>query len=126
MQGLCAPAFLLYNPIMQNLNDYIKFLGLTKPVVVRVNSRTHKAWHGYYLPKFSRKTGKLQEHKITIYLGDLGDAMDRILAHELIHAWQQENNKQDELHGKHFRKMAKVMNEHFGLQEIYRKGIDTN
>jgi predicted SprT family Zn-dependent metalloprotease len=46
-----------------------------------------------------------------------------LLAHELIHAWQEENRKA-ETHGKHFKKLAKQLESQFGFTEIYIKGID--
>jgi hypothetical protein len=107
---------------MQNLNDYIKFLGLTKPVVVRINSRSHMAWDGYYLPRYNGK-GKLTEHRITLYLQDQSRDFNTILAHELIHAWQEEHNK-TECHGWHFKRIAKKMGKHFDLSSVYIKGTD--
>ena len=76
---------LCYNVIMQNLNDYIKFLKLTKPVMIRVSTRKHKAWDGYYVPHYSDRTGELKEHRITIYLQDNSRDFEATLAHELIH-----------------------------------------
>ena len=108
---------------MQNLNDYIKYLGLTKPVVVRINSRTHKAWDGYYMPRYNSK-GKLSEHRITVYLQDYSRDFDTVLAHELIHAWQEENGK-TEYHGWHFKRIARKMEKTFSLAGVYIKGTDT-
>ena len=110
---------------MQNLHTFIKFLGLTKPVVVRVNTRKNKHFDALYLARYSEKTAKLLEHKITIHVGDNARAFDTLLAHELIHAWQEENGK-TEIHGKHFKRLAKAMGEHFGIEEIYLKGTDKN
>ena len=107
---------------MQNLNDYIKFLGLTKPVVVRINSRTHKAWDGYYIARYNNK-GKLAEHRITVYLQDQSRDFNTTLAHELIHAWQEENGH-TEFHGKHFKRIARKMEKSFGLVNVYIKGTD--
>ncbi len=110
---------------MQNIHEYIKFLGLKKPVVLRVNTRKNKHYDGFYVARYSDKTGKLLEHKITIHIGGNARPFEVLLAHELIHAWQEENSK-TEIHGKHFRALAKKMTEHFGLQEIYIKGVDKN
>jgi hypothetical protein len=125
MQGLYAPAFLCYNLAMQNLHEYIKFLGLTKPVVVRVKTRANKHYDGFYIARYSDRTGKLLEHRITIHVTKNARAFDTLLAHELIHAWQEENKK-TEIHGKHFKRLAKAMGEHFGIDEIYLKGVDEN
>jgi hypothetical protein len=111
---------------MQNLNDYIKFLGLKKPVVVRIKTRKNKKdYDALYESHYSDRTEKLLEHRITIYTQESGRSFEVLLAHELIHAWQEENSKA-EIHGRYFKKWAKKMNEHFGLQEIYIKGVDTN
>lgn len=108
---------------MQNINDYIKFLKLTKPVVVRINSRTHKHWDGYYQARYNNK-GNLAEHRITIYLQNQSRDFDTILAHELIHAWQEENGH-TEFHGKEFKRIARKMQKVFGLINVYVKGTDT-
>jgi hypothetical protein len=110
---------------MQNLHEYIKFLGLTKPVVVRVKTRANKHYDGLYVGRYSDRTGKLLEHKITIHVTENSRPFDTLLAHELIHAWREENKK-TEFHGKHFRRLAKAMGEHFSLDEIYIKGVDEN
>ena len=110
---------------MQNLHTFIKFLGLTKPVIVRVNTRKNKHFDGLYMPRYSDRTAKLLEHKITIHVGDNVREFNALLAHELIHAWQEENGK-TEIHGKHFKRLAKAMGEHFGIEEIYLKGTDKN
>ena len=111
---------------MQNLQDYITFLGLTKPVVVRVKTRKNKKdYDALYQARYSDKTAKLLEHCITIYTQNASRDFDTLLAHELIHAWQEEHGKH-EIHGKHFKKYAKKMTEYFGLQEVYIKDVDTN
>jgi hypothetical protein len=55
----------------------------------------------------------------------MGRDFDTVLAHELIHAYHEENGIQ-EWHGKRFRKDAKLMTKKFSwLEGVYRKGIDT-
>lgn len=110
---------------MQNLHEYIEFLGLKTPVIVRVNTRKNKHFDALYMPRYSDRTAKLLEHKITIHVGDNAREFDTLLAHELIHAWQEENGKA-EIHGKHFKRLAKAMAEHFEIEEIYLKGVDKN
>lgn len=110
---------------MKNLNEYIDFLGLELPVTVIVKtSIKEKNWDAYYLPRHGKK-GKLTSHKIVIRSNGLSRNFDTILAHELIHA-KQEEMKQEEIHGKIFRKFAKLMEEEFSLEEIYIDGIDLN
>lgn len=107
---------------MQNIKDYIKFLGLKKPVVIRLNTRTHKRWDGYYSPHYNDK-GKLAEHRIMIYLEDTRRSFDTLLAHELIHAWQEEN-KVEEFHGEQFIRIARSMECQFGLCDVYVESAD--
>lgn len=108
---------------MKQLNDYIKFLGLTKPVTLSFKTRTHK-WDAFYIPHHSNKSGKLLEHRITIYLTNASRDINTLIAHELIHAWQEENKK-NEVHGKHFKRIAKMMAQEFNLENIYMKEVDT-
>lgn len=91
--------------------------------MIRVSTRKHKAWDGYYVPHYSDRTGELKEHRITIYLQDNSRDFEATLAHELIHAWQEENNKA-EYHGWHFKRIAKRMEKHFNMTKIYIKGQD--
>ena len=110
---------------MRTLQQFIKYLELKKPVVLKINTRSNKSMDAYYIPHYSDKTGKLIEHRITIYTKNISRNFNTLIAHELIHAWQEENKK-TELHGKYFKALANDMNEHFGLQGIYIKGTDTN
>jgi predicted SprT family Zn-dependent metalloprotease len=108
---------------MQNLKAYTSYLRLTKPVTITVKTRSHKAHDAYYMPKYSDRTAKLLEHKIVIYVENMSRSFDTLLAHELIHAWQEEKGLA-EFHGKQFQRMAKRMGEYFGLQNIYIEGTD--
>lgn len=108
---------------MKNLYEYIKFLGLKKPVNLRIITRKNKWADAEYEPDYSDKTGKLKQHLITVYYKDNTRDFETLIAHELIHAWQEENKAQ-ETHGKHFIKYARKMEKHFGLSEIYIPDID--
>lgn len=108
---------------MKTLYEYIKFLGLKKPVNLRIVTRRNKSADAEYEPEYSDKTGKLKEHKITIFFKDNTRDFETLLAHELIHAWQEEH-KARETHGPAFIKYARKMEKHFGLREIYISGID--
>ena len=108
---------------MKSLYEYIKFLGLKKPVNLRIVTRKNRFADAEYEPEFSDKTGKLKEHKITIFLKDNSRDFETLLAHELIHAWQEEHKK-TETHGKFFIKYAKKMEEQFNLTEIYLPDVD--
>jgi hypothetical protein len=108
---------------MQNLYKYIEFLRLKKPVNLRIVTRKNRFADAEYEGIYSDKNGKLVEHQITIYFkGNVRD-FETLVAHELIHAWQEENKK-SETHGKFFVKYAKKMEKEFNLKEIYIEGVD--
>lgn len=107
------------------LAEYIDFLKLKKRVNLHITTRKNKFADAYYEPKYSIKTGKLLEHNITIYLKNTSRDFETLLAHELIHAWQEENKK-SEIHGEYFIKYAKKMERAFNLREIYLENIDLN
>ena len=86
---------------MKNLYEYIKFLGLKKPVNLRIITRKNRWADAEYEPEYSDKTGKLKEHKITIFFKNNTRDFDTLVAHELIHAWQEENKKSETRKPKH-------------------------
>ena len=108
---------------MQNLNRYIEFLGLKLPVTLTVKTREGKTCEAFYIGDYSTKTGKLKGHKITIYTKNSGRDFDTLLAHELIHAWQEEKGKA-EIHGQYFQTLADSMSASFGLKDIFITGVD--
>lgn len=108
---------------MKTLYEYIKYLGLKKPVNLRIITRKNRWADAEYEPEYSDKTGKLKEHNITIYFKDNTRDFETLIAHELIHAWQEENKKA-ETHGKFFIKYARKMEKDFNLKEIYIDGVD--
>jgi len=108
---------------MKNLFKYIDYLGLEKPVTIKIiTKRVPFSADAEYIGRYNNK-GKLKEHKIWIYVYANTRKFNTLLAHELIHAWQEENSK-TEIHGKYFRKYAKKMEKHFNLKDIYLKAID--
>lgn len=107
---------------MINLSEYIKFLGLKKPINLRIITRKNKWADAEYEPEYTDR-GKLREHLITIFYRDNTRDLDVLIAHELIHAWQEEN-KALETHGPAFIKYARKMETHFGLKEIYIPDVD--
>lgn len=110
---------------MNSLIAYSSFLGLKKPVDLRIISRYEKYADAYYEPVYS-SSGKLKRHKITIYLIDACRDFETLLAHELIHAWQEETRKTKKAHGKAFVRCAKKMELEFNLKELYLAGIDVD
>ena len=108
---------------MQNLYKYIKFLGLKKPVNLRIVTRLNRFADAEYEPIYS-DSGKLEEHEITVYFKNNARDFETLVAHELIHAWQEEHKK-SETHGKFFIKYARKMEKEFNLNEIYIEKVDT-
>jgi hypothetical protein len=111
---------------MENLAYYIEFLGLKSPVELTLKTKSNKHSDAVYLPKFSNK-GNLKAHKIVVFLGnqDVNSkrTLNELIAHELIHAWQQENNIA-EFHGLNFVLQAIAMDEKFDLPNIYIAELD--
>lgn len=111
---------------MENLAYYIEFLGLKSPVELTFKTKSNKSMDAVYYPKFSNR-GNLKAHKIVLFLGNqTADAkrnLNELIAHELIHAWQQENNIQ-EFHGLNFVLQAIAMDDKFNLPNIYLAELD--
>jgi hypothetical protein len=111
---------------MENLAYYIEFLGLKSPVELTFKTKSNKHSDAVYLPKFSNR-GHLKAHKVTVFLGNQNPnsprTLDELIAHELIHAWQQENNIA-EFHGLNFVLQAIALDQKFDLPNIYLADLD--
>jgi hypothetical protein len=111
---------------MENLAYYIEFLGLKSPVELTFKTKANKHSDAFYLPKFSNK-GNLKAHKIVVFLGNQNPNakrnLDELIAHELIHAWQQEQGI-NEFHGPNFIMQAIAMKHAFDLPNIYIEELD--
>jgi predicted SprT family Zn-dependent metalloprotease len=106
------------------LSELVAALQLQCAVDITFTTRKNKKANAHYLPRYSNK-GKLTGHKVKVFLGDAVDRpLDSIVAHELIHAWQEEKGI-DAIHGKKFASMAKIIARKFALREVYIKRIDT-
>lgn len=108
---------------MKNLYDYIKFLGLKRPVNLRIITKRNRFADAEYEGEYSDVSGKLIGHNITIFFKGNSRDFETLVAHELIHAWQEENKKH-ETHGPAFIKYARKMEKQFNLKEIYIEGVD--
>ena len=111
------------------LNEFVKYLGLTRPYKIEIKSRKHKSMDAGYIALYSDGgKGTLHSHLIRVYAGNIrrnnSRNLETIIAHELIHAWQEEMSI-DEIHGPMFIKMAKSMDTIFDLPNIYMPDIDT-
>lgn len=110
---------------MQTLTRYCEFLELEKPVDLRIIQRFNKSADAYYEPIYNLK-GKLKRHKITVYMVGACRDFDTLLAHELVHAWQEEKGFTKRAHGRHFRCMAQKIGAEFNLKDLYLAGIDVD
>ena len=108
---------------MQLLNTLKDRLGLKLPITVTIKTRRNRDCDALYLPHYSDRTGKLIGHKVTIYTVGVSRSFETLLAHELIHAWQEEA-RLAEFHGPKFAEWAEILEREFGLQEIYLQEID--
>lgn len=104
------------------MRQYIQYLKLKRPVQLTVIDRPHNAADAEYETEYY-ENGKIHLHLITIWNNPQSRDFNTLVAHELIHAWQAENNK-DEIHGKYFVKLARQMEAKFNLREVYLPGID--
>lgn len=105
--------------------ELCELLNLTKPVEIKlVMYRKSRDWSAIYKPKYN-DCGALIKHCITISLEKTLDrSMEALIAHELIHAWQEENSVAD-YHGKPFQKMArKISRSYPRLTDIYISNLD--
>lgn len=103
-----------------------KILDLKLPIKIKMSRRSDRWCDAEYEPKFTGR-GKLKSHKITIYANlDRVRSVETLIAHELIHAWQEEQGL-TEIHGKHFKKWAKrIQDKYPELGPIYIKHLDVN
>ncbi len=103
--------------------EYVEYLGLKKPFSVEIKSRKKKDCDAAYWGLYNEK-GNLKSHLIRVYLGNNSNrSLETLIAHELIHAWQEEKGLK-EIHGPEFIKMARKMEYKFCLSNIYIPEID--
>lgn len=105
-------------------------LGLDNPVSVRVKSGS-----SYFDPDHkSRVMGSCLsdngKHKITVCHGSSRYGMLELIAHELCHAWVDENHPRAEFHGRTWQRTTAALRRAlrdwgFYLGPLYRKGVDT-
>lgn len=106
------------------MEQIINILNLEKPIKIVFSKKPHASWDACYTPRFT-KWGEVKSHHIKIYNNPERERdIATLIAHELIHAWQEENQV-DDVHGKPFQKMAKKIRREFpGFRDIYRKDLD--
>lgn len=101
--------------------ELIEELEIRKPVDIRLSTRKSKI-SGLYDPIYS-DSGRLKSHKITIWLDKDNRPLKTLIAHELIHAWQEENKCED-IHGESFRELALYLETRFKLRDIFDPELD--
>jgi hypothetical protein len=105
--------------------DLCDMLKLTVPVNINFKMyRKPRGWSALYKPKYDDMENLIQ-HNITISLErDPHRNLESLIAHELIHAWQEENSIAD-FHGKPFQKMAKRLQKYNrNLTDVYIASLD--
>lgn len=107
--------------MQQFIFDLIHELELRKPVDIKLSTRRSKI-SGLYDPIYS-DSGRLKSHKITIWLDKDNRPLKTLIAHELIHAWQEENKKQD-IHGESFRDLAQYLEIKYNMRDIFDPELD--
>lgn len=106
-----------------------KELKIEKMVDVTISTKENKKFDAEYSPVYREmKNGgiELRKHRIKVFIGDeLTRPIDSLIAHELIHAWQEERDL-SEIHGKYFRRKAKQLESLFGMEDIYIPELDSD
>jgi predicted SprT family Zn-dependent metalloprotease len=114
---------------MNIIFDIVDYLGLQKPYKIELKSRGNKSATAKYWALYSDKgAGGLHSHWIRVYLRNIGIPGERdlntIIAHELIHAWQEEKGYTD-IHGTSFQMKAAEIAAEFKMPGVYNPETDT-
>jgi hypothetical protein len=107
------------------IESVVRYLELKKPYRVILQSSMRKNAAAYTAHYTSG--GKLLRHILKINLENLPhDERDLhcLIAHEFIHAWQEEKGHTD-IHGNSFQRMANMMGTDLGIDFLYLPDVDT-
>lgn len=107
------------------LDDFVEVLKLKKPVDLQFRFCQSSDYDAEYWPKM-RGNGKIKRHIIRFYVcadQSFERPFNTLLAHELIHAWQAENDVTD-IHGQLFQEWACKLEKDFNLDRIYDCELD--
>ena len=106
------------------INSLIEYLRIKNPVTITISTKEHKSVDGYYTPRYS-SDDELVGHNIRVYINsDSPRSIEATIAHELIHAWQEENSD-DAVHGRRFAYRARKLESSFALAHVYIPWTDT-
>lgn len=114
---------------MNIIFDIVDYLGLQKPYKIELKSKGNKSATAKYWALYSNKgKGDLHSHWIRVYLSNIATPRERdlntIIAHELIHAWQEEKGYTD-IHGTSFQMKAADITAIFNMPLVYNPETDT-
>ena len=104
------------------IQEFRQYLELKNPIEVQIRTKTKRDRDADYRAVYD-EAGELKLHIIRLYGFIQNRGLESVIAHELIHAWQEENYI-EEIHGKDFVKMAKQMEKHFHLTQVYIPELD--
>ena len=105
------------------IQEIISALDIKLPVTFTISTRENKNTDGYYMPVRDDEE-ELTGHRIRVYMNsDTSRSIEAIIAHELIHAWQEENSD-NAVHGKRFAYRARKLETKFNLTSVYIPRVD--
>lgn len=109
------------------IQQFAEYVGLKRPFEIQLRNTEKDSATAEYWALVTEK-GKIKRHIIRVYLRNIWENslerdLETIIAHEFIHAWQQEMGHED-THGNSFRQMADIMSAYFGLPNIYNPELD--
>lgn len=98
------------------------FLNIQRPFKLELVSKSHKTDCGSYWAIYSQKKRNLS-HLIRVYIKDSPRSVDSIIAHEFVHAWQEEQGYMG-VHTPEFIQMARRLSIHLSIPLIYDPEYD--
>ena len=104
------------------LKEIAMYLELEKPIEIQIKTKKKKTMHAAYWGMYD-EYGELKYHLIRVYGFDQYRGFESLIAHELIHGWQEERHI-DEIHGPQFRHMARAIEHTFQIENVYIPGVD--
>ena len=105
------------------IEDLVRYLDLEIPYRIIIKPKLSDNACGEYVEM--RRKGKLFQHRVTLGADWFNQrSFESLVAHELIHAWQVEWTTEKKHHGKEFRRMARNIEQEFGIPNVFIKGVD--
>jgi hypothetical protein len=108
------------------ISETVDILNIKKPIEIKFFTKIKKNSAAKYWALINTK-GKLNRHLIHVYnILDTANSVrniSRLVIHELIHAWQEENGI-NEIHGPEFQKTASRLERALNIDNLYIPEID--